>query len=116
MDTSPYRIVDLLPSARNMMDYCHVERGEDVAIFADTLIPPLLVQAVLAAVEERGGRPTIVTTQPGGLSWRTGGEPPRTYKTAMYNNEGIRVDTMGMILPVMLDGNGKPVYGECDKN
>jgi len=39
-----------------------------------------------------------------------------TYKTAMYNNEGIRVDTMGMILPVMLDGNGKPVYGECDKN
>jgi 2,5-dihydroxypyridine 5,6-dioxygenase len=89
VDTSPYRIVDLLPSARNMMDYCQVERGEDVAIFADTLIPPIIVQAVMAAVEERGGRPTIVTTQPGGLSWRTGGEPTRTYKTAMYGSDVV---------------------------
>ena len=72
MEMSPYRLLDLLPAARNMMDYCQVRRDEHVAVFADTLIPPVVVQAVLAAVEERGGLPAIVTTQPGGLSWRQG--------------------------------------------
>ena len=89
MQVSPYRIVDLLPAARNMTDYCHVEPGEHVSIFTDTLIPPLIVQAVLAAVEEKGGIPTIVTTQPGGLSWRQGAEPPRPYKTAMYGSDVV---------------------------
>ncbi len=86
---SPYRIVDLLPAARNMTDYCAVEAGDHVSIFADTLIPPLIVQAVLAAVEERGAIPAIVTTQPGGLSWRQGAEPHRAYKTAMYASDVV---------------------------
>lgn len=89
MEVSPYRLLDLLPAARNMMDYCQLSRGEHVAIFADTLIPPLVIQAVLAAVEERGGQPVIVTTQPGGLSWREGAEPPRAYKTAMYGSDVV---------------------------
>ena len=89
MEMSPYRLLDLLPAARNMMDYCQVRRDEHVAVFADTLIPPVVVQAVLAAVEERGGLPAIVTTQPGGLSWRQGAEPPRAYKTAMYGSDVV---------------------------
>jgi len=89
MDVNPYRLLDLLPAARNMMDYCQLQRGEHVAIFADTLIPPLVVQAVLAAVEERGCRPAIVTTQPAGLSWRQGAEPPRAYKAAMYASDVV---------------------------
>lgn len=89
MDTNPYRLLDLLPAARNMMDYVQLQRGEHVSIFADTLISPLVVQAVLAAVEDRGGVPAIVTTQPGGLSWRQGAEPPRAYKTAMYGSDVV---------------------------
>ena len=89
MDTNPYRLLDLLPATRNMMDYVQLERGEHVSIFADTLIPPLVVQAVLAAVEDRGGIPAIVTTRPGGLSWRQGAEPPRAYKTAMYGSDVV---------------------------
>ena len=83
MEGNPYRIVDLLPAARNMMDYCLVARDEHVAIFADTLIPTLVTQAVLAAVEERGGNPVILISKPGGLSWREGADPPQAYKLAM---------------------------------
>lgn len=89
MDMNPYRLLDLLPAARNMMDYVQLQRGEHVSVFADTLISPLVVQAVLAAVEDRGGIPAIVTTQPGGLSWRQGAEPPRAYKTAMYGSDVV---------------------------
>lgn len=81
MEVSPYRIVDLLPAARNMMDYCQVERGEHVAIFADTLIPPLVTQAVLAAVDERGGNPVVLISKPGGLKWRQGAEPSLSIQT-----------------------------------
>ena len=89
MEINPYRIYDLMPAARNMMDYIHLERDEHVTIFADTLIPPLIVQAVMVAVEERGGYPAILTTPPGGLSWRQGAEPTRAYKTAMYGSDVV---------------------------
>ena len=89
MEGNPYRIVDLLPAARNMMDYCQVARDEHVAIFADTLIPTLVTQAVLAAVEERGGNPVILISKPGGLSWREGAEPPQAYKLAMYSSDVV---------------------------
>lgn len=85
--TGRYRIMDLLPGARNVMVYGGVQPGQEVLITTDTLTPPLITQALAIAVTERGARPTVVTNEPAGLHWRRGVDPPHNYRLAVYASD-----------------------------
>jgi len=79
-----YRLMDLLPGARNVMDYGAVAPGCEVLLTTDTLTPPLITQALAVAATERSARPTVVTKELAGLHWRRGIEPPPNYRQAVY--------------------------------
>lgn len=82
--TNPFRLMDLLPGARNVMAYGSVGSGEQVLITTDTLTPALVSQALAVAATERGAVPTVVTKELAGLHWRRGIEPPPNYRLAVY--------------------------------
>ncbi len=82
--TNLFRLMDLLPGARNVMAYGSVGSGEQVLITTDTLTPALVSQALAVAATERGAIPTVVTKELAGLHWRRGIEPPPNYRLAVY--------------------------------
>ncbi len=82
--TNPYRLMDLLPGARNVMAYGAVQAREEVLITTDTLTSPLVTQALAVAATERGARPSIITKELAGLHWRQGIEPQLNYRLAVY--------------------------------
>jgi len=86
---NPLRIVDLMPMARNVIAHGSVRKGETVMILTDTLIPEIVPEAVLAAVVEAGARPVIFTTEPPGLRWREGYEPPPPLRGAVYGSDVV---------------------------
>jgi hypothetical protein len=79
-----FHIVDIMPGVRNVIDYAHVQRGEQVVVSTDTLTDPMIAQALFIAAEERGAEVTLTVTRPGGLSWREGVDAPRPYRNAVY--------------------------------
>jgi len=87
MSTNPYRLKDVMKGARNVMDYGQVKRGEHVLLLADTLTSPLLLEALVAALDERGADFAVMHMSPPGLRWRAGEEPPRCVKTAVYGSD-----------------------------
>lgn len=93
--TNPYRLMDLLPGARNVMVYGAIRAREEVLITTDTLTPPLLTKALAIAATEHNARPTVVTKELAGLHWRRGIEPPANYRQAVY-----RADLEIEVLPM----------------
>ncbi len=83
------RILDLMPMARNVVVHGAVRPGEIVTILTDTLVPDLVAEAVLAALIETGARPMVVTSEPPGLRWRTGYEPPAPMRAAVYGADVV---------------------------
>jgi len=86
---NPLRIVDLMPAARNVVAHGHIQPGEVVTILTDTMIPEVVAEAVLAAVVEAGARPMVVTTEPPGLRWREGEEPPAPLRAAVHGSDVV---------------------------
>ncbi|MFQ5855422.1 MAG: hypothetical protein ACE5LU_07255 [Anaerolineae bacterium] len=85
--SNPYRLKDLMKGARNVMEYGQVKAGEDVLILADTLTSPLILEALVAALDDRGANFAVLNVSPPGLHWREGEEPPRGVKTAVYGSD-----------------------------
>ena len=82
--TNPIRLKDIMKGARNVMDYAQVRRGEQVLLLADTLTPPLILEALVAALDQREANFGVMQISPPGLHWRAGEEPPTPVKAAVY--------------------------------
>lgn len=82
-----YHILDIMPSARAVMDFAVLKPGESVLIAADTLTEPMLIEALMIAADERQAEVTLTLTKPGGLSWREGVDPPISYRNAVYASD-----------------------------
>ena len=85
--SNPYRLKDLMQAARNVMEYGQVKAGEHVLILADTLTSPLIIESLIAALDNRGAEFAVMNISPPGLHWREGDEPPRGVKTAVYGSD-----------------------------
>lgn len=82
-----YHILDIMPGARAVMEFAHVEPGESVVIATDTLTDPMIAEALMIAADERDAEVTMTVTKPGGLSWREGVDAPRSYRNAVYASD-----------------------------
>jgi hypothetical protein len=63
---SPFAIADLMPGARNLMDYVQLTAGEDVLVLAEHGVDPLVIQALSAAASVRDARVHVLSVPPFG--------------------------------------------------
>ena len=89
MELNPYRLLDLLPAARNMMDYCQLQRDEHVSVFATPSFRRWWSKRYWLRWKSGAVARWSSPTRPAGLSWRKGDEPPRAYKAAMYASDVV---------------------------
>lgn len=61
---APAAIADLMPGARNAMDYTDVQPGEQVLILAENGTDPVVLQALSAAAAYRGAETSVLTVSP----------------------------------------------------
>jgi hypothetical protein len=61
---APLGIVELMPGARNLMDYAGVTAGEKVLILAEHTVDPVVLQALTAAAGYRGANVHVLSVEP----------------------------------------------------
>lgn len=61
---APLGIVELMPGARNLMEYAGVEAGEKVLILTEHTVDPVVLQALAAAAGYRGANVHILSVEP----------------------------------------------------
>ena len=61
---SPMAIAELMPGARNLMDYAAVGPGDELLILAESHVDPLALQAIAAAAAVRDARPHLLVVPP----------------------------------------------------
>ncbi len=61
---APLGIVELMPGARNLMDYAGVRSGEKVLILTEHTVDPVVLQALSAAAAVRGANVHVLSVEP----------------------------------------------------
>ncbi|MDV6259775.1 hypothetical protein [Rhodococcoides yunnanense] len=61
---APASIVDLIPGARNAMEYCNVQAGDQVLILTENGVDPVVIQALAAAAAYRDAGVHVLTVSP----------------------------------------------------
>lgn len=62
--SAPLGIVELMPGARNLMEYAGVTAGEKVLILTEHTVDPVVIQALAAAAGYRGANVHILSVEP----------------------------------------------------
>jgi 2,5-dihydroxypyridine 5,6-dioxygenase len=61
---APFGIVELMPGARNLMEYAGVRAGEKVLILTEHTVDPVVLQALGAAAAYRGANVHLLSVEP----------------------------------------------------
>lgn len=61
---APYSIVEMMPGARNLIDYARVASGERVLLLVEHTVDPVVIQAVAAAAAYRDADVQILSVAP----------------------------------------------------
>src|SRR4051794_37462250 len=57
-------IVELMPGARNLMEYAGVQAGERVLVLTEHTVDPVVLQAIAAAASYRGAEVNVLSVEP----------------------------------------------------